>query len=593
MEQPMMRNEHIVRAHQTPIMATNGGNGNTAWRIIHVDNSTSPGGDGTAERPFNTLAEANASATNPWDIVLVERGTGTAVGYDTPFTFLANNQFLVGNGESFLLATGCCGFIDIATDLSGNRPVLTNPSGASVIIDGSVAGGAVVSNFDIIGSRTGIYGTGNLSSGLDRPGPAGPITYASATGDSVVRNVTITSTGPGESGVVLNGGSLPVPGAPATTLAGGITFYDTAISGATDYGIAVGGPSTSDFVMNYNGSVQTTDAVNVVFVSSLTGGEVNVAVGNAPAGSTVPNQVTAVGGGGISLEGNSADTAITIDNLTLTNTTGNAIDVLDDEAVTLITAGAGAGISRAAGGSAINVAGGGPKFTYEGPISNARSSSIASPSYMLSVVDVDSAADIRLISPRGNPFIDTGDGIFIQGVDDGGQVTVIGAQISSASGYGILASDSSGSLRFGEITIDAASDAAIALLANRENLDVTFSQLNIDLSSNSSAYGIFSSSLGFENYAITVAGAGNTLATGATTLPAVSLEATTFGVPTIAMQFDSVVSGVASGGNDALVFGGSATGTFTTTSFSVDDGATQGTVAADVTPGGVTVIVPP
>jgi hypothetical protein len=71
------------------------------------------------------------------------------------------------------------------------------------------------------------------------------------------------------------------------------------------------------------------------------------------------------------------------------------------------------------------------------------------------------------------------------------------------------------------------------------------------------------------------------------------MEATTFGVPSVAMQFNSVVSGVSPGGNDALVFGGSATGTFNATAFSVDGGTTQGTVAADVTPGGVTVIVPP
>ncbi|MFM8496082.1 MAG: hypothetical protein ACKOEM_11255, partial [Planctomycetia bacterium] len=371
-EQPMMRNEHIVRAHQTPIVATNPGNGNQAWRIIHVDNSAPAGGDGTAARPFNTLAQANAAATNAWDIVFVDRGTGTATGYDTPFTFQADNQFLIGNGTPFQLDTGTCGLKNIATDTSGSRPVLTNPSGASVVIDGTVAAGAVISNLDIVGSRTGIYGTGALSSGIARPGPAGPITYASPNGDTVVTNVTITSTGPGESGVVLNGGSLPIPGAPTAPLGGGITFYNTAISGSTDYGIAVAGPSSADFVVNYNGSVETSAADNVVLVSGLTGGEVNIAVGNAPAGSTVPNEVSATGGGGIAIEDNSADTLITIDNVSLTNTTGNAIDVLSDRSVTLITAGAGSGISRATAGSAIAISGGAPVFTYEGPIDNAR-----------------------------------------------------------------------------------------------------------------------------------------------------------------------------------------------------------------------------
>ncbi|MBL7194589.1 MAG: hypothetical protein ISS73_11605, partial [Pirellulales bacterium] len=63
LEQPMMRNEHMVRAHQTPDVAVNPVNGNP-YNVIHVDNSSTVTGNGTAEAPFLTLAEADAAATS-------------------------------------------------------------------------------------------------------------------------------------------------------------------------------------------------------------------------------------------------------------------------------------------------------------------------------------------------------------------------------------------------------------------------------------------------------------------------------------------------------------------------------------------------
>ena len=58
------------------------------------------------------------------------------------------------------------------------------------------------------------------------------------------------------------------------------------------------------------------------------------------------------------------------------------------------------------------------------------------------------------------------------------------------------------------------------------------------------------------------------------------------------MQFATVNSAVTSGGNDAMLFGAAASGIFTVSgAFTVGGG--PGTVAADVTPGGVTVLVPP
>ena len=89
MEQPMMRNEHIVRAHQTPQVAVNETTG-SPWRVFVVNNASTTAGAGTAEAPFKTIAAANAAATNPYDIVFVEKGNAT-YAQSTAFTPLAPN----------------------------------------------------------------------------------------------------------------------------------------------------------------------------------------------------------------------------------------------------------------------------------------------------------------------------------------------------------------------------------------------------------------------------------------------------------------------------------------------------------------------
>ena len=85
MEQPMMRNEHIVRAHRTPEVAINPETG-PPWRVFHVDNSNAGAGvgAGTAASPYTALNSAQAAATNPYDIVYVHAGNSGVNPYITP-----------------------------------------------------------------------------------------------------------------------------------------------------------------------------------------------------------------------------------------------------------------------------------------------------------------------------------------------------------------------------------------------------------------------------------------------------------------------------------------------------------------------------
>ncbi|MFM7035453.1 MAG: beta strand repeat-containing protein, partial [Planctomycetia bacterium] len=449
MEQPMMRNEHIVRAHQTPKVALNPSTG-TPWNVIHVNNAAAGAGDGTAQRPFTTVAAANAAAINPYDIVLVDPGTGAAydaaVGLNTTFSPLAANQYFIGDGAAFFIPTACCGPLNIGTT-SGLRPVLTNPTGASI----NLTNGLVVNNFDIVGSQVGILGTGNLSSGIPRPGfPP----YDSAVGASVVNNVAITGTQlAGQTGVLLDNAT------------GDAAFQNTVITNMTKAGFAVNG---GDPNVDFSGTIQNDVATNGGFVSPVvdivgtTGGEINLAVGTAPAGSTIPNKIVDNGGAGIKIADNTGGT-INVGNATLTNTQATAIDVQNSLATINVTDTA---IVKDTSGTAVNVNGGAPVFDYKGTITNQQGNMLH--------VNATTGGSVTLTSPAGSPFIDNGDGILVE--NSAGDVTVKGATINSQQ-EGILVQNSSGVNTFNDVTITGATTAGVSL-QNNTGTD-QFNNLNI------------------------------------------------------------------------------------------------------------------
>ena len=154
--QRTQRNAHIVRFHQDPVLAINPDTNGT-WRVFHVDNTAAPGGNGTFERPFDTLAEANQAANAQYDIVFVRDGDGTANGYNTNFSMLANQQ-LLGDGVSHFIQTQN-GLLQLSNDKDGITPIITNTSGAAV----TIANGVTVSGFRINGAQTGIAANGNLT----------------------------------------------------------------------------------------------------------------------------------------------------------------------------------------------------------------------------------------------------------------------------------------------------------------------------------------------------------------------------------------------------------------------------------------------
>jgi hypothetical protein len=458
MEQPMMRNEHIVRAHQEPIFSGNPANGGQAWYVIHVDNSAPAGGDGTYERPFNTLAAGNAAATGDYDMVFVNRGTGTSTGYDTAFTPLASNQYLIGNGRSFVIDT-TCGLRDIATLVNGTAPLLSNPAGTSIVANN----GLIANNFTIQNSAVAIQGTGSLS-GFGRPGtsPFGPTTQADyAAGAAMVSNVVMDGQGnPGRRGVFLD------------TANGAINISNSTIQGMTNGAFVVnkGNPNAT-----FQGTITGTTSSNSVLIQETTGGTFNLAVGAAPNGNT-PNAINDIGGLGIQIGGAAPTTvtAVNIGNATLTN---NPTAVTVQNTTGPITFTDSKIKDPSATGAAIAVDGGTPVLTY-GPSNTIEITGTGSGGQLLDVRNTLVGSKVSLTGATQASISAAGTrGIVVDNA--GGDVEVTNATIKAASG-GVTVVNSAGNQTFTNVAVTGTAGTAAVSLAN--NSGVT-KLTNVDISS--------------------------------------------------------------------------------------------------------------
>ena len=162
MEQPMMRNEDIVRAHQTPTVAVNPMTG-SAWNVIHVDSSAAAFGNGSVNTPYRTLSEAQAKAVNPYDVVFVHTGNSATTPYASTWQFQADNQILVGQGSTLQLNTANCGYQQFfATGPSTAYPLLTSTGDAITLRTG-----AIVDHLAITGAPVGILADASLAGGAN------------------------------------------------------------------------------------------------------------------------------------------------------------------------------------------------------------------------------------------------------------------------------------------------------------------------------------------------------------------------------------------------------------------------------------------
>lgn len=193
--EPIVRNYNVAVIEQTRTAKDPATDPRTGEPIIvvHVQNDAPPGGDGTFERPLNTLAPASGVA-GPFGIILVQRGDGTATGMSQGIV-LQNSQRLLGDNLVYTFQSREIGTGILPNTLTGT-PTITNVAGDAVVL----ASGNEVSAFNITApAGSGISGAGitdffihNIN--LTGAGSNG-ITLANAAGTGIIDTVSIDNSG--------------------------------------------------------------------------------------------------------------------------------------------------------------------------------------------------------------------------------------------------------------------------------------------------------------------------------------------------------------------------------------------------------------
>ena len=625
LEQPMMRNEHIVRGHQTPLVCGNRVTGNP-WQVIHVDNTAAAGGNGTYEAPFTTLQEAQDSkialgpagvinATNKWNIFYVHEGNSTQASgkaYGGEFAFPGNDQFLVGSGGPLTIQVGPdCGtlingnYLFTIPKQTTNNPLLSNPAGTSVNTNGKT--GSTIANLTITASGTALLASGNMTSPL----PAGitsPLQPAGTTanplglttsGATAVRNVTMSGDGTTnpQRGVWLNGASAD--------LAGDIEFTDTSIGNMNNTSFRVDGKSsagakTGNANINFSGSLTSDVASNggvpspIIDINNMAGGTINLASSGAPSGSFIPNQILDVGGDGVVIELNETPTNINIGSMTLVNSVNTAIAVLNDDSTTKIETVPNttasplytSGIVKNTDGSAIVINGASPEFEYFGTISNTPPAGIGL-GYLTQIAGV-ADAKITISGPGNAALSGNGDGIFINNVTGDSIIDMKGISLTGEGSTGILVTNSTTTaptatenygFNFSNVLIGGVTGpTAQGVLLSGNTATTTLNNIDISLP------GASADAIRAVDAGIVLATGANTLFTASTTNSAIyaegSTEFTSGGATPTVLNFVSVESDNV---NTA------ATPTTTPRAITIADGTPSGliNITGDFTVGGI------
>ncbi|HXY37200.1 MAG TPA: hypothetical protein VEI07_23425 [Planctomycetaceae bacterium] len=242
--------------------------------IAHVDSNAAPGGDGSVNAPFQTLAAAQASGAA---VIFVHAGS---VFNGTGATIVMNpGQFLFGDGtgeQNFLPISNFGQILLPRGPTTGALPMLNASAGAPAV---TLANNTVLSGFTI-NNPTGVgvlaNGIGGITIKDTTVNGAGSdgIQILNATGNSLLTNVNVV--GSAGNGLVINGGDSNVQ------------FSGTLV-----------GNQLHDLVIENIGTDSVMNMVNALFPGS--------------------------GSQGILLSSNAG--TINFNNLSVGNTTSNSIDI--------------------------------------------------------------------------------------------------------------------------------------------------------------------------------------------------------------------------------------------------------------------------
>ena len=340
MEQPMMRNEHIVRAHQTPIVAVNPVNGQ-AWNVIHVDSAAAANGDGSVTAPVRTLAAAQALATNTYDVVFVHAGTSATTPYDAAWLFQADNQILVGEGSTLALNTASCGYKQFFTSSTGTTtyPLLTSTGDAITLRNG-----AIVDHLRIENAPAAIVADATLTTGAN----VNDVQIVTGAGQTAIQLTNVTGT-PSQPlyllnmnvtnqgrGLWINGGDADVvfQGKIAT---GASSDESILVQNLTGGEVQVNSTSTSlDTPVARNTALVASAPFSITDVNSAAPAAVQVA-GNASATVTISQAtITTPTQQGVLVQNNTA-TQVGFLNLTITDAANEAFATLSNDGASSVS----------------------------------------------------------------------------------------------------------------------------------------------------------------------------------------------------------------------------------------------------------------
>ncbi|MCH2130556.1 MAG: right-handed parallel beta-helix repeat-containing protein [Pirellulaceae bacterium] len=152
-----VRNDHIIRYQQDVLFALDPDT-SMPYFVHHVDNTATPGGDGSVLSPHDSLLDAELVSSHD-DIIFVHEGDGSTSGMTAGIT-LQDGQLFLGHGVEHPIPLLGGGTYILCNDTDGNMPTITNSAGLDVV---TLADRNTVAGFNIDGENVaqhGIFGDG-------------------------------------------------------------------------------------------------------------------------------------------------------------------------------------------------------------------------------------------------------------------------------------------------------------------------------------------------------------------------------------------------------------------------------------------------
>jgi hypothetical protein len=279
--------------------------------VLFVNNTAPPGGNGTIQAPFNTLAAASAASV-PGSVFYVFQGDGTTTGMNQGIV-LQPGQIIMGSGCPQLLP---CAGVTIPAQTAG-PPVITNPYGTGITLANNscvicvevVQNGPVAieannaCNVCVLNSIVRQYGSGTAAMGICLP---------NVCGTNTISNNVVLGNGTGSYGiaVIQDGANSAV-----------VAITNNQVSGWAGQGaIWLQNENSNTLAATVTGNLLTANSQSGIYVLGQNSSITNAMVSN--------NTITNSGTTGITFSANSASVinAIATGN-SISSSTGNGLEI--------------------------------------------------------------------------------------------------------------------------------------------------------------------------------------------------------------------------------------------------------------------------